>query len=176
MSNDSEVKGTQRLRVERQGGKGTHRLRVFRHGGEGNPTPRCLTMRKRREPNADVSNDKEAEGPNAEVSRDTQAKGPNASMSNDAEAEGTQPRVSRAAWLCSSFLHISMYIHTTPRRTTPPWGQYIHLLQLMCDAPPMKRNKIKLVEISQLGMSSIVIHCHPPITTSPDSWKRLEHV
>ena len=80
------------------------------------------TGAKGTQPNADVSNDADGEGPNAEVSQDTEAKGPNANVSNDAEADGVSYEWSRAAWLCSSFLHISMYIHTSPRRTTPPWG------------------------------------------------------
>ena len=94
-----------------------------------------------------MSNDTEAEGPSANVSKNAETKGTQANASNDAEAEGTplQEEQSRLALL---FIFTYSHVHTyKPKEDYPSLGTINYLLQPMCDAPPVKRTKIKLVGI-----------------------------
>jgi len=130
MSNDVEAEETQCHPVERHGGergptptcrttrgRGTQRQRIERHGGEGGPTPTRPMMRRRKDPAPTRRKTRRRRGPKPMCRTAWRRREPSYEWS-------------RAAWLCSSFLLIPMYIHTSPRRTTPPWGQYIHLVHL----------------------------------------------
>ena len=117
------------------------------HGtGMPGPTPTYRKMRRRKESNADASRDAKVQESNADMSGDAKAQGAQRRRIARHEFTGnpsltcrkTRRRTrrlrepggwSRAVWLCSVLLLCSMYLHTSPRRTTPSWGQYNYLLQ-----------------------------------------------
>ena len=138
--------------------------------------PTYRKTRRRRGPNTNTSNDAEAEGPSANASKDAETKGTQANVSNGVEAEGAQLRVEQSR-LALLFVFTYSHVHPyKPKEDYPSLGTIYSFSTPMCDAQPMKRTKIKLVEISQLGTSSIVIHPLLPPPTAGKGWNMCKYI